>query len=260
MIDGRVDHEEINWWNPNEREKYNRPGPGILSPVLAEELHDPNRSLFSINVVYTPTPDHPMVLSPIEEVRTAVPHPDAYYCPKDNGWVILTWKSSPPLARSFVNSPNALSDQVRRRLIGSCIEEDQPFGKMNKTHHFHKYEKAVDSHKLTPPFRQDEWQIFESPNLKRRAGTIIPPDLDINAVKVDDDIEDMEKNTGDDEGILLDLYVCCQCSFYCVASGVIPGVIPRTYIKEVIIDKRKNPPSGKTGNQAVAIALETLTA
>jgi hypothetical protein len=63
---------------------------------------------------------------------------------------------------------------------------------MNKTHHFHKYEKAVDSHKLTPPFREDEWQIFESLKLKRRAA-IIPSDLDITTVKVDDDIEVMEK-------------------------------------------------------------------
>jgi ubiquitin carboxyl-terminal hydrolase 25/28 len=100
----------------------------------------------------------------------------------------------------------------------------------NKTHHFHKYEKAVDSHKLTPPFRQDEWQIFESLKLERRAGTIVLPDPDINTVEVDDN---MEKKTEDDEGKLLDLYVCCQCSFYCVASGVIPGVISRKYIDEV---------------------------
>ena len=52
---------------------------------------------------------------------------------------------------------------------------------MNKTHHIHKYEKAIDSQKLMPLFRQDEWQIFESPKLKFRAGTIILPDLDINA-------------------------------------------------------------------------------
>ena len=272
MIDGRVDHEEINWWNPNEREKYNRPGPGILSHVLAEELHDPNHSLFSINVVpplvfiasedqlSTPSSDHPK-LSPSteDEIRMVVPHPDAYYCPKDNGWVILSWKSSPPLARSFVNSPNAPSDQARRRFTGSCIEEDQPFGKMIKTHHFHKYEKAIDSHKLTPPFRQDEWQISESLKLKRRTVTIIPHDLNINAAKADDDIEVMEKNTGDDEGELLDLYVCCQCSFYCVVSGVIPGVIPKTYIDEVIRDKRRNSPLGKTGDQAVVSAFETFT-
>ena len=281
MIDGRVDHEETAWWNPNEREKFNRPGPGILSPVLAEELHDPNHSLFSINVVSPPvftvlshtskdqlssassSSDRPTVQPPTEdEIRTAVPHPNAYYCPKDNSWVLLSWKSSsviPPLARSFVNSPNTLPDQAKRRLTSSCIEEDHQFGKMNKTHHFHKYEKAVDSHKLTPPFRQDEWQIFENLKLKRRAGTIIPADLDINIVRVDDDMEDIEKKTGDDEGKLLDLYVCCQCSFYCVVSGVIPGVIPRKYIDEVIRDKRNNPPVGKTGDQAVVSALDTFT-
>ena len=282
MIDGRVDHEETCWWNPIEREKCNRPGPGILSPVLAEELHDSNHSLFSINVISPPaftvlshsskdqstpsTSDHSTVSPPTEdEIRTAVPHPNAYYCPKDNGWVILSWKSSsvaPPLARSFSNGPHSapLPDQARRRRTAFCIEEeDQPFGKMNKTHHFHKYEKAVDSHKLTPPFRLDEWQVIESVKLKRRAGTIIPHELDINAVKVDDDIELLEKGTEDDEGKLLDLYVCCQCSFYCVASGVIPGVIPRKYIDEIIRDKRSNPPVGKTGDQAVVSALETFT-
>ena len=86
-----------------------------------------------------------------------------------------------------------------------------------------------------------------------------PPALNINAVKFDDDIEVMEKNTGDDEGELLDLYVCCQCSFYCVVSGVIPGVISRKYIDEVIRDKRNNPPVGKTGDQAVVSALDTFT-
>ena len=216
MIDGRVDHEENGWRNPNEREKCNRPGPGILSPVLAEELHDPNHSLFSINVVSTvlshafnnqssstsSTSDRPTVTQPTEhEIRMAIPHPSAYYCPKDNSWVILSWGTSsvtPLLARPFVNSPNALPDQARRRLTGSCIK-DQPFGKMNRTHHFHKYEKAVDSHKLTPPFRQDEWQIVGNLKLKRRAGGIIPLGLDINTVNVDDDIEIMENKTGDDE-------------------------------------------------------------
>ena len=100
--------------------------------------------------------------------------------PKDNSWVLLSWKSSsvtPLLARSFINGPNALPNQARRRLTGFCIEEDHLSGKMNKTHHFHKYEKAVDSHKLTPPFRQDEWQVFGSLNPNRHAATIILPDL-----------------------------------------------------------------------------------
>lgn len=285
MIDGRVDREEINWWNPIEREKGNRPGAGILAPVLAEELHDSNHSLFSINISppaltvisHTPSPskDHSSSTSSSaseqstvnppteEEIRTAVPHPNAYYCPKDNGWVILSWKSSsvaPPLARSFLHSSNVtIPDLARRRRTGSCIEEeDQPFGKTNKTHHFHKYEKAVDSHKLTPPFRQDEWQSIGNVKMKRR-GAIIS-ELDINTIKADDsDIEVLERETGDDEGKLLDLYVCCQCSFYCVSSGIIPGVIPRRYIDEIIRDKRTSPPVGKTGDQAVVSALETFT-
>ena len=276
IIDGRVDHEEIGWWNPNQREKCNRLGPGILSPVLAEELHDPNHSLFSINVVFPPVSSHAskdqlsstpsasncQTVTPLteDEIKMAVPHPNAYYCPKDNAWVILSWKYSsatPPLARSFVKSPNnALLDRAIRRLTGSCTKENQPSGKMNKAHHFHKYEKAVDSHKLTPPFHQDEWQIFKSLKRKRSADAVIPG---IDVVKVDDDIEVMEKKTGDHEGKLLDLYVCCQCSFYCVASSVIPGVIPRKFIDEVIRDKRSNPPVGRTGDQAVVSALETFT-
>ena len=52
-----------------------------------------------------------------------------------------------------VNGPNALSDLARQRFTGSCIEEDQPYRKMNKTHHFHKYEKAIDGQKLMPLFR-----------------------------------------------------------------------------------------------------------
>ena len=203
MIDGRVDHEEIDWWNPNEREKCNRPGSGILSPVLAENLHDPNHSLFSINIVSPPVctvsshaskdqqSSTSSTVAPLteDEIRTALPHPNAYYCPKDNTWVILSWKYSsvtPLLASSFVNSLNTLPDQGRRRLTGNCIEEYEPFGKMNKSHHFHKYEKAVDGHKLAPPFRQDEWQVLENLKLNRGGGTIIPPDLDIIAVKVDD--------------------------------------------------------------------------
>ena len=61
-----------------------------------------------------------------------------------------------------------------------------------------------------------------------------------------------------DEGRLLDLYVCCQCSFYCVASGTVPGVIPRKHFEEFVRDKKENPPVGKSGEQAVVQAFETI--
>ena len=287
IIDGRITYEETHWWNPELRERNKRPGPGVLAPVLAEELHDSNHSLFSVNVTVPsiaplpppkdnaaipPTPSSSTLQYPVdhsppteEEVRTSVPHPNAYYCPKDNGWVILSWKSSsvaPPLARSYIASGNPpLPDQARRRRVASCIEEgDQPFGKTNKTHHFHKYEKAVDSHRLTPPFRKDEWESLETVKQRRRVGTIMTTDLNINAIKADDmdTLGDNEVESAEEEGKLLDLYVCCQCSFYCVASGVIPGVIPRRHLEELVRDKKEHPAVGKSAEQCIAIAFDTF--
>lgn len=288
-IDGRDNHEENMWWSQEERDKCKRPGPGVLPPVLADALHDPNHSLFSINFtsfpsVPTVSKDHilpsnsiapsnsagghpsshllPESSAPSEsETRKSVPHPNAYYCPKDNGWVILFWKASavaPPLAKSYLEGENLpLPDQHRRRRTPSCVDEgEHPFGKPNKTHHFHKYEKAFDSHKLTTPYRQDQWHSLQIAKQKRRVGAIMDNDI-ISAINVDD-VDLDETDAEEEEGKLLDLYVCCQCTFYCVASGVIPGVIPRKHLDELIREKKSHPPVGKTGEQAVALAVETF--
>ncbi|KAI1791667.1 hypothetical protein LXA43DRAFT_389666 [Ganoderma leucocontextum] len=37
--------------------------------------------------------------------------------------------------------------------------------------------------------------------------------------------------------LLLDLYLCCQCSMTCLFSDVIPGVIPRSLVEEFTLDK-----------------------
>ena len=287
QIDGRSTYEELNWWDPSVRQRFLRPGPGMLPPVLAEDLHDPEHSVFSVTVT-SPNIPFPNPLSaqpsnssetklPIsasssrtelsstslppqpteEDVRTAVPHPNAYYCPKENGWVILSWKSSsvaPPLAQSFLDSSHPpLPDPIRRKRTSSCIDEaNQPFGQPNKTHHFHKYEKAVDAHKLTPPYRRDEWDL-ESIKTKRRVQRVL--NVDMQELK---NFEDTDGAEDPEEGRLLDLYVCCQCSFYCVASGTIPGLIPRKHFEEFIRDKRENPPPGKSGEQAVLQAFETI--
>ena len=256
-IDGRSTYEETHWWNPKVREENKRPGPGVLPPVLAEELHGSNHSLFSVNVTLPSTPsssnlqDHSPPTE--EEVRTLIPHPNAYFCPKDNGWVILSWKSSsvaPPLARSYIASGNPpLPDQVRRRRVVSCIEKgDQPFGKTNKTHHFHKYKKAVDSHKLTPPYRKDKWESLETVKQRRRVGAIATTDLNITIKAVD-------HNIAEEEGELLDLYVCCQCSFYCVASGIIPGVIPRSHLEELVQARKRHPAVDMSAERSIELAV-----
>ncbi|KAG6829774.1 hypothetical protein H0H92_003564 [Tricholoma furcatifolium] len=405
-IDGRSEWEEKNWWIPSVRDSAQRPGPGMLPTVLAEELHNPDHSLFSVHVTNpdikpnpppvsappapsaegpdtqgpAPAPARnawasppsasvsppPLSASPStsasasppaapntsttappppppteSDVRTAVPHPNAYYCPKENGWVILSWKSSaisPPYARSFVElqqqqrvhaHAHPLPDQERRRRTTNCLGEQGQHGQgqqqhqhqhqhqplrlfdtnglvlansnpnpnshskrthhANATHHFHKYARAVDAHRLTPPLRMEAW---ERAKLVRRAATIIGGEIDVGALGALDprELDAMEGVEGvclgvggdadgagdgegegegdgeagdrdadaEGEGRLLDLYICCQCQLYCVASGVIPGVIPRKCFDEFVRDKRSNPPVGQTGEAAVGATFETI--
>ncbi|KAF5368322.1 hypothetical protein D9758_002467 [Tetrapyrgos nigripes] len=296
-IDGREAVEEENWWDETERSRCNRPGPGMLPPVLADELHDATHSLFS---VVTTLPDiqpsaHSSASEPLatgalnsspapsesssspskkprtpppppptaQEVQYAVPHPNAYYCPKENGWVLLSWKSSsvvPPLARSFRSSEDhpPLPDPSRRKTTTNCTEEN-PLGTCsNKTHHFHKYSKAVDALKLTPPYRLNEWEITQIKQ-KRRAGTIITDDVDLESIKAKaaEDPEPVDTKQ-EEEGMLMDLYMCCQCSFYCVASGTLSGVIPSDLWSKFIAEKMANPPVGVVPKIALYVAIETL--
>lgn len=197
-----------------------------------------------------------------DDVRLAVPHPNAYYCPKDNAWIILSWKSStvnPPIANSFNNtSHHPLPDQSRRKRSVSCLEDTTGGIRLNKTHHFHKYAKAIDAHKLTPPLRRDEWEVAETVKQKRRGGAVIMDDQDLERIRLGggggDDLEETET----EEGKLLDLYICCQCQFYVVASGLICGVIPRKYLDEFAKERRESPPVGKTPEQMVSMGIETI--
>src|ERR1700722_15130633 len=292
-IDGRDEEEEKYWWDPAVRERCQRPGFGMLPPVLAEKLHNSDHSLFSVSVTppdikfpdlpptpnlltsrdqntdsqpssSTSTPRSPPPPPPTpDDVRMAAPHPHAYYWTRENGWVLLLWKSSsvfPPLAKSFKKSRHApFSDQNKRKRTGSCIGEDeQPFGQVNKTHHFHLYRKAVDAHHLNPPFYRHDWEKVERVKQLRRARTIRMEDVHLEILQADSDEKIEEDHVEEDEGDLLDLYVCCQCSFHCLVSGVIPGVIPRRCLDEFVRDKRDHPPVNKSPEMAVYSAVETV--
>jgi ubiquitin carboxyl-terminal hydrolase 25/28 len=75
--------------------------------------------------------------------------------------------------------------------------------------------------------------------------------------QVTDDTQ-MNVDREEGEGDLLDLYVCCQCSFYVIASDVIPGVIPVKLVEDLVKNKIENPPLDKTGELAALIALEMI--
>jgi ubiquitin carboxyl-terminal hydrolase 25/28 len=300
-IDGRNEAEEMRWWDARVREDNARPGQGILPPVLADRLHNPEHTLFSVTVTppdlkpaLPPAPTQPQPTqsespnrhshrssdsgsslhaggsspaanappttscSPTaEDVHTAVPHPNAYYCRKHNGWVLLIWKSSsvnPPLARSFTGT---LPDQSRRRSTNSCVSDgEQTMGPVNVTHHFHAYERAVDARRLTHPFNASEWEHEERSKLRHRKMTLRGSDPTAEATELGQAADEVERE--DEEGDLLDLYVCCQCSFYVVASNVIPGVVPVKLLEDLIKNKVENPPPDKSGELTALITLEMI--
>ncbi|KAH9917622.1 uncharacterized protein B0H18DRAFT_691434 [Fomitopsis serialis] len=219
-IDGRDDFQELNWYNPAVHEAKPRPGPGMLPPLLADEIHDPEHALYSVNVMArlpSTTPDSAQLAPSQEEARMAIPHARSYYCAEYNGWVLILWGSSsvlPPLARTVENLPDA----ARRKGTTSCIGDgEQPFAQVNATHHWHRYERAVDSRNLSTPFRHEE----ETPRL-------------------------------------LDLYLCCQCSKYCMVSDVLPGVIPHNVHQAFTHDKWSHPPPDRTPKGSVMAAWETM--
>ena len=303
-IDGRSELEELQWWNPRVRAAQDRPGHGILPPELADRLHHPEHTLFSVTVnppdlkpsasttitetVTQPHPaqselpkqhrptestssthsNQPLQISTssfhyptAEEVRTAVPHPNAYYCRKHNGWVLLAWKSSsvnPPLSRTFKGT---LPDPVRRRLTNSCIGDgEQPLGPNNITHHFHAYQRAFDARRLTPPFNASQWENEERSKYRHRKMTLRgdDPSVEMSALgQVADDTQ-MDTDREEGEGDLLDLYICCQCSFYVIASDVIPGIVPVKLIEDLVKNKIENPPPDKSGEVAALTTLETI--
>ncbi|KAI0319953.1 hypothetical protein OF83DRAFT_1169745 [Amylostereum chailletii] len=283
-IDGRNEQEENKWWDPAQRAASRRPGPGVLPPLVAENIHNSEHTLFSVSVsppeklapTHSPRPSTsassdgasltstssssshavpPPPPSP-EDVRTAVPHPNAYYCRKHNGWVLLAWKSSavePPVASSFKkNNPGAIfPNNERRKETTTCLPDDPRAQKRNHTHHFHIYEKAVDALKLTPPFVRSPWEQERHTKLRNRRATLRLDEQD--ALPAPAAAEEEE-----DEGDMLDLYVCCQCSFYAMASDVVPGVVPAKYLEELFRDKAAHPAPGKTGETTTMVALETI--
>jgi len=262
-IDGRAEEEELNWWDPSVRQTHNRPGAGILPTLLESYLHNAEHTLFSVSASppevkprhrSSESISHPPINPPsADEVRRSIPHPNAYYCRKHNGWVLLLWMSStrdPPLSKSYNGPP--LPDISRRRKTHSCIGENpQSAAQANKTHHFHYYEAAVDASKITTPFKRADWEHHSRTKSRRRQGVLIDQsNLSASGLASGDPHES--------EGDLLDLFVCCQCLLYCVVSDVIPGVIPQRTFEAFVREKLDHPHVGKTPAISLAIALDTV--
>ncbi|KAG1886129.1 hypothetical protein F4604DRAFT_1724815 [Suillus subluteus] len=261
-LDARDQEEETNWWDAELRGTRNRPGPGLLPPFVAESLHNPEHSLFSVSVTapdIRPTGDvSPFIPPSHDEILRAVPHANTYYCKRHHGWVFLQWKTSaiiPPFAKSFDPKQHPpLPDQDRRKRTVACA--DNSFDKSKKTHHFHFYPKAVDSGQLNPAFHRAPWEVAAQRKQKRRK--ITSANLDGYALKELDVKMNEDLPEGHVEGELLDLYVCCQCSVYCIASEVMPGVIALKYVEDFTRYRHEHPPIGRQPDESVVSGWETL--
>ena len=200
-IDGRIHREEILWWNPEERTKGHRHGPGILASML-DGRQASILSLFSINITRLPsktgtskvinTSESP----PLEhEILASIPqdrNADAYYCPNENSWVILS-KQTLSTQPNFPFGCYRESLRDRPQGVPLNINAGQPIRRANMAHHFHKNAGAASSfHGVDAPTFVDlvrEWQEDSTSHLSQ--------------------------------------YVCCQCSF---RVGFLSGVVPKEFI------------------------------
>ena len=257
-INGRVEEEERNWWDPDARKTYNRPGPGMLPSLVENYLHEPDHTLFSVSAsplesgrqskraFHTNSPS-------ASEVRRSIPHPNAYYCPKHNGWVLLhrehsAW--SPPLSKHYDGPP--LPNITRRSRVHSCLVA-QPLSapRPNETHHFHYYKAAMDGSKIARPFNRADWENL-SRTEPRQQGT--DP---INHSSLDTPHHD-SNYPREAEDNLLDLFICCQCTVYIVVSDIIPGVIPCEAFEAFVREKLHHPQAGKTPAMSLITAIDTV--
>ena len=271
-IDGCNAVEELHWWDPDMQLRAARPGPGVLPTLLAEKLHDSDHSLFTVTVnppdiVVSPRSASPSTSSQLpfhsptsEEVREAVPHPNALYCRKENGWILLLRRSAselPPLAVSFQEAhPGVLFPHPsRRKMTNSCLDEigENPSSHANLTHHFHCYPAAVSSLSLNPSFDK-------ASSAKQECVPQLPSHLQSIQEEEEDQMEGIESTTAhqdDAEGILLSLYVCCQCSVYVMCSDLIPGIVPVRHLEDLVRERADNPMPGQSGSDAAIVALDT---
>ena len=220
-IDGRVYREEIFWWNPDERRRGQRHGPGILASML-EGRQASILSLFSINITevpsttatsnaiktFEPPPLKHEILASIPRNRNA----DAYYCPDENGWIILSKQTPPPTQLNFPVGCHRESLGDQRQGASLNVNAGQPIRRANMAHHFHKHEGATRS------FHE---RRSESLLLKESHHTNTENDVDVST------FVDLVNECQEDSASQLSQYVCCQCS---LRLGFLSGVVPKEFI------------------------------
>ena len=273
--------EADKWWSATELYAKKPPGEGLLPVLAAEEVHTSDHELLKIDVTLPDIraadgSEAPADFKPptVEEMRSAIPHQNAYFCRQCNGWMLIQRSklSQPPveldhggLDAHLGRAPaHGVRLPRRRELIGGVPEcSKRVDGTWNhrprQTHHFHRYHGVVSAARLNPPFLRPAWEYKAAP---------MPPlvqDLDAQpqpepraaflawrhpSIKVTPPATDHGCDVD-----WLDIYMCCECPVNIMATrSPIPGIVPRRLLDDLIRERMS------LGKQPlyVILALETI--
>jgi hypothetical protein len=263
------ENNEKMWWNSLNREALKPLGPGMLPVLAASKIHNEEHELLTVSVSvpeYAPFESEGSSYQPptLDEVREAVPHPNAYYCSKCNGWIIVSKSrtTNPPVYPHYKDDCPDLNFPEHRNLQKEFqCNSDRPLSSYNpspdKTHHYHLYEDAIPSVSLQTPFIRGEFEPSPSPP-RKVCRHVIEPSLEFwkqptfVLMDIDTEMPHPELIQGVD---YLDLYACCQCmTNICVTKRPIPGVVSA----RLLADLQRERSSGADSYIKVPVAIEFL--
>jgi len=215
------------WWDPEKRAKYSRPGP-CLPPLAAyEKFHNANHTLLKVRITAPRDEDvadcrigtvislqDGFVIPSDTEVQSAIPHSSAAYCLEENGWIILEIRASKTLPKfSRLAASAVLPDEVRHQRNTTC--------RAPETHHLRQYDNAADGSILDIPYSPTKWTAKHSN--------------------------------------LMNVFICSRCATYAVVSAeIIPGVIPVAILDAYIKERSDKPQAGYSPQSMVARALRSV--
>lgn len=273
--------ESDKWWSATELYTRKPPGEGLLPVLAAEEVHTSDHELLKIHValpdIRAAEPDEATAdFKPptAEEIRAAIPHQNAYFCRKCNGWMIIQRSklSQPPVELDHGGLDTLLGRAPvysvrlprRRELVGGVPEcskrVDETWNhRPTQTHHFHRYHGVVSAARLNPPFLRPPWEYKAAPmpplvqeldtqSLQDPRTTFLAwkwPSIKVTLPPTDHgcDVD------------WLDIYMCCECPVNIMATrSPIPGIVPRRLLDDLIRERLS------MGKQPlfVILALETI--
>lgn len=253
------DHTNL-WWNASNRRALRLLGPGMLPVLATSKIHEESHTLVAVTVS---VPDIPIAIpetvpSTSEEsieaqrsfkqphssdVYSAVPHPNAFYCAKCNGWIIIQGAQTMemPIYSTYTDACPEINFPTPPRSDKKCnasFHYGTSDGEPNplEAHHYHLYEEAIPSTRINPPFERHEWE--QRPQLPKKACSQHENATD-NFWRLPTylmlEVEPDAVHPGlDTKADYLDLYSCCVCTqnVY-VSRNVIPGVVSRRLMADL---------------------------